>query len=1499
MPTFQIPSTIDRFKPSVALASSLHYFGGGIEADGSHTAAQNAVRYAQQMRFIIGQYSKFGGSSAPLADDMVTANPTLVLGPYHKSVQSDRPLSYGLPNAYYAHTAAGAKINVFGGGIYLMQADGSATFTDPRGFVSATYREWNAQDEWTDMDAINAGLAGTPFQLAYLDSMSIGQTGAVKPGTNTVYTTSEWHTLAYTTGDAMKARSTRSWGTGIVFGNGVTSGPRYFTGGVGSLINHTDGGLLESWLRDNGSSATAFESEADWVSDVSAMIDIQSKGKYAWVAVNINNATAAGSGFTPAPFTAAQVDQWRQYGAASFLIGNNGMSMFEFVEKVIVKPYDEADNNLVYKAVLGLPLDYSATQTGATCAASYKKNGVYQRRFERGISIVNPTANDVTLQTLDRTYQQLAGAAADAPPAYASPNTTGWTHIALGAGSAPFNWTTDSQTLTLSSGVNYVLDMPTTRMHMGSITIHPGSNSQILIRGGMKTIGLTGAGNPRGAGQDPSPCASTTGQDSGAANLTIDESTAVTNTTVYIEGLHIDGSAGPISPAWGYPVEQDAIRLQCPNTKVWCKNVRVERLIGGLDPPHRHADCIQSDGGYKELHLEDCYFDSHYNNLYFRRENDPLTAGIPGKLFINNVECGGFATNPAQTPTGTNRTPGGIDSTLRAISLGTQPIPPSDNTSAINSKLSHGVWLKNFYANPPAGTSFGHFVHPSTGDGNVAGRPTVSADGTTLVWNIWATGTLPPADEVTPSTSSTIGSGDAKVYGHVTNGPAPQPTAPANKVGLNYTGPFSNQAGGSTVSTPLVVRAHTGLVFTTTQVIIAGAPTVGTPAPLITGTPNVGQTLHVSTGQWNGTQPFTFTFQWTRDGVNIAGATAQDYVLQIADSGHTVTVVVTAANGTLPNGTYTPGGLLIGAAGPTGPVWTTDPSVHGTAFVGGLVTADPGVVNVTGASTTAYQWERWSVDASTHVPITGATGQSYTPVDADVGQNLICKVTVTDTVGSAFSRTGPAGPVTGPVLPSNITLPTISGVLQENSSLLANPGQWSPTGLTFGYVWERGLPDGTWITVATGRGYVPVQADVGNRLRVQVTASTTGGAAETVASAPSAPILPFSGSGGELDDLIGRRTNRPKLIDWLLLLYTKEGHPLGPIIGARSRKWTVNLNGHDQLTFGLLLEHRMAPLIAPLETVVKLWRRVPGEPVRADQPDFAGIVGPTDEDGEGDLAQFTCYSHDWLLEDRYVWEHLLNGIPFKQKQHDQDQAQILINLLDYTNTRGATGIAEGSFTATVTRDREYDVGQNIWQAYTDIVSTLGGVDIVPQYLHQDGSPFHMRMGFRPVRGTYLQNVRFDYRTGQRNLANLRRRRPIEAGQAPHNFIGVKGQGDAHASPFAARFDDAAIDRFGLREKYVEEQNIQTVKALVAIAQSYVDAEKVLPEVYEATLSPAKPPYYGQFNVGDGVHLTGKRGSLQVDKDQRIYQAIMSVSDDTGLETAAITVGDDVDGLVVP
>lgn len=89
-----------------------------------------------------------------------------------------------------------------------------------------------------------------------------------------------------------------------------------------------------------------------------------------------------------------------------------------------------------------------------------------------------------------------------------------------------------------------------------------------------------------------------------------------------------------------------------------------------------------------------------------------------------------------------------------------------------------------------------------------------------------------------------------------------------------------------------------GLQRSTIVGIGAGTPPVNTVAPVVSGTPVVGETLSCTTGTWTGTDPITYSYQWKRNGVDIGGATNNTYLLVQADAGNTANIscTVTATN---------------------------------------------------------------------------------------------------------------------------------------------------------------------------------------------------------------------------------------------------------------------------------------------------------------------------------------------------------------------------------------------------------------------------------------------------------------------------------------------------------------------------------------------------------------------------------------------------------------------------
>lgn len=74
-------------------------------------------------------------------------------------------------------------------------------------------------------------------------------------------------------------------------------------------------------------------------------------------------------------------------------------------------------------------------------------------------------------------------------------------------------------------------------------------------------------------------------------------------------------------------------------------------------------------------------------------------------------------------------------------------------------------------------------------------------------------------------------------------------------------------------------------------------PVANTSPPFITGDALIGAVLTVSIGLWTGDEPITYTYQWYRNGVVIAGATAPTFTLTGADANTQISCLVKGDNG--------------------------------------------------------------------------------------------------------------------------------------------------------------------------------------------------------------------------------------------------------------------------------------------------------------------------------------------------------------------------------------------------------------------------------------------------------------------------------------------------------------------------------------------------------------------------------------------------------------------------
>ena len=173
-----------------------------------------------------------------------------------------------------------------------------------------------------------------------------------------------------------------------------------------------------------------------------------------------------------------------------------------------------------------------------------------------------------------------------------------------------------------------------------------------------------------------------------------------------------------------------------------------------------------------------------------------------------------------------------------------------------------------------------------------------------------------------------------------------------------------------------------------------------TPAS-ITGTAKEGEVLTAVAGKLNDSDASVTGYQWTRDGVNINGATASTYAVTEADETHLLRVVETATDadgGPTTTSTSSPTSAVIDATP------TLSVTISGAALDGQTLKAT-GIAN-SGDATISYQWQ--VLNNTTWRNINGATSSSYLVTEANEGHQLRVVVTSLDPDGGGASATSAA-----------------------------------------------------------------------------------------------------------------------------------------------------------------------------------------------------------------------------------------------------------------------------------------------------------------------------------------------------------------------------------------------------------------------------------------------------------------------------------------------------------
>jgi hypothetical protein len=283
---------------------------------------------------------------------MKRANSGLDLLVYMNGSYAQRDQEYLYPEDWYSRDANGLKVRSLRYGTFLM---------------NPSHPGWVSERAST----CAAFMAESGYEGCFVDDLGSGSLHQgvvsglpINPATGQEWTAGEWVAATARIAEAVQTEA----GAAVVIGNGLGNGSRYFGGPTPAsvLLDHLDGGIAEAWLRNGMAPLHDYPSEGQWVQDVDLLVDAERKGK---TALTLTKTWADG--------TQEQKDAWYVFALASFLLGAGEHAHFGFsygpdVPPTSVTHPDDLD--------LGGPLQ-----------PYQRRDGAYQREFERGRVLVNPT----------------------------------------------------------------------------------------------------------------------------------------------------------------------------------------------------------------------------------------------------------------------------------------------------------------------------------------------------------------------------------------------------------------------------------------------------------------------------------------------------------------------------------------------------------------------------------------------------------------------------------------------------------------------------------------------------------------------------------------------------------------------------------------------------------------------------------------------------------------------------------------------------------------------------------------------------------------------------------------------------------------------------------------------------------------------------------------------------------------------------------------------------
>ncbi len=350
---------------------------GGNSSDQEYTRAE-AVKVAERYDMISALRWTFRDHT----DAMRAANPDFVLMTYQNGGFARSNEGSAFPSSWYLRDAKGRKVTSVKWGNYLMnpaiQGWQDQVIAECREYVAFAKSDGCHLDDLGWGNHISANLSAP----------------AINPATGRPYTEAEWFAAVES---LLRRVDNKLSGEMLIGGNGINHGSRYFGTGGGSkkLLAQMDYGVAEGFMRGEVTGINDFRREDRWKKDVDMLVDAGNSG------MSVATMTKIWIGAS-----SSQINQWRNYATASFLLGTDGSHTFFFNAEGPGKP--------------PAPHPLDNIDLGQPDGPYAKIDGVYQRSFSKGRVLVNPTGSGRTVD-LGGTYTTIYGKSKTS--VYLGPNT--------------------------------------------------------------------------------------------------------------------------------------------------------------------------------------------------------------------------------------------------------------------------------------------------------------------------------------------------------------------------------------------------------------------------------------------------------------------------------------------------------------------------------------------------------------------------------------------------------------------------------------------------------------------------------------------------------------------------------------------------------------------------------------------------------------------------------------------------------------------------------------------------------------------------------------------------------------------------------------------------------------------------------------------------------------------------------------------------------------------